>query len=98
MSWANQEIEAKTDFREKTPDHTQAEPSHMQPDWDLNPSWYSLILLFVFCQDYFIHFELSQLLGVEKTGDPREKPPDHPQPELGLSHTRPELGSNWWVI
>ena len=27
-------------------------------------------------------------------GDPREKPPDHPQAELGLSHMWPELGSN----
>ena len=27
-------------------------------------------------------------------GDPREKPPDHPQAELGLSHVWPELGSN----
>ena len=37
-------------------------------------------------QDYFTHFEPSQLLGGAKTGDPREKPPDHPQAELGLSH------------
>ena len=27
-----------------------------------------------------------------ETGDPREKPPDHPQAELGLSHMWPELG------
>ena len=27
-------------------------------------------------------------------GDPREKPPDHPQAELGLSHMWPELNSN----
>ena len=45
-------------------------------------------------QDYFIHFEQSQLLCGAKTGDPREKPPDHPQAELRLSHMRPELGSN----
>ena len=40
----------------------------------------------------------SQSLGVAKTGDPREKPPDHPQAEFGLSHMRPELSSNtqWW--
>ena len=25
------------------------------------------------CQDYFTHFEPSQLLGGAKTGDPREK-------------------------
>ena len=37
-------------------------------------------------QDYFTHFEPSQSLGGEKTGDRREKPPDHPQVELGLSH------------
>ena len=36
-------------------------------------------------QDYFTHFETSQSLGGAKTGDPREKPPDHPQAELGLS-------------
>ena len=29
-----------------------------------------------------------------KMGDPREKPPDHPQAELDLSHMWPELGSN----
>ena len=37
-------------------------------------------------QDYFTHFEQSQSIGCAKTGDPREKPPDHPQAELGLSH------------
>ena len=37
-------------------------------------------------QDYFTRFEPSQLLGGEKIGDPREKPPDRPQAELGLSH------------
>ena len=26
--------------------------------------------------------------------DPREKPPDHPQAELGLSYMSSELGSN----
>ena len=36
-------------------------------------------------QDYFNHFEQSQSLGGEKMGDPREKTPDHPQAELGLS-------------
>ena len=34
-------------------------------------------------QDYFTHFEPSQSLGGAKTGDPREKSPDHPQAELG---------------
>ena len=50
-------------------------------------------------QYYFTHFELSQSLGcggggVAKTGVPQEKPSDHPQAELGLSHMLPELGSN----
>ena len=34
-------------------------------------------------QDYFTHFELSQLLGGAKMGGPWEKTPDHPQAELG---------------
>ena len=45
------------------------------------------------CQDYFTHFyfthyfdEPSQSLGGAKMGDPREKPPDHPQAEFGLSN------------
>ena len=37
-------------------------------------------------QDYFTHFELKQLLGGAKTGDPREKTPEHLQAELGLCH------------
>ena len=37
-------------------------------------------------QDYFTHFEPSQSLGGAKMGDPREKPPDHPQAKLSLSH------------
>ena len=57
-------------------------------------------VFFCFCfgftarQDYFTHFEPSQLLGGAKMGDPQEKPPDHPQAELGLSHMWLELGSN----
>ena len=49
---------------------------------------YNYIILFGFTarQDYFIRFEPSQSLCGAKTGDPREKPPDHPQVELGLSH------------
>ena len=46
------------------------------------------------CQDNFTHFEPSQSLGGAKTGDSREKPPDNPQAELGLSHMWPERGSN----
>ena len=38
------------------------------------------------CQDYFTHFEPSQLEGGAKTGDPQEKTPDYPQAELDLSH------------
>ena len=45
-------------------------------------------------QDYFTHFELSQSLGGAKMGDPREKTPDYPQAELGLSHMWPELVSH----
>ena len=45
-------------------------------------------------QDYFTHFEPSQLLDGAKKGDPWETPPDHPQAELGLSNLWPELGSN----
>ena len=37
-------------------------------------------------QDLFINFETSQSLGGAKTGDPRDKPSDYPQAELGLSH------------
>ena len=36
------------------------------------------------------HFGPSQSVGGRKTGDPREKPPEHPQAELSL----PELGPN----
>ena len=43
--------------------------------------------------DYFTNFEPSQLSGGAKKGDLREKPPDHPQAELGLSHMWLELGS-----
>ena len=32
------------------------------------------------------NFEPSQSQGGAKTGDPREKPPDHLQAELGLFH------------
>ena len=44
------------------------------------------ILGFTARQDYLTHFEPSQSLGGSKTGDPREKTPDYPQEELGLSH------------
>ena len=36
-------------------------------------------------QIYFTQFESSQSYGWEKTGDGREKTPDQPQAELGLS-------------
>ena len=36
---------------------------------------------FTASQDYFTHFEPSQSLGTEKTGDPREKTSDHQQAE-----------------
>ena len=40
-------------------------------------------------QDYFTHFEPSQSQVGAKMGDPREKPPDHPQAELVWSHMYP---------
>ena len=52
--------------------------------------WPFLYVFFI----YFTHFEQSQSVGGAKTGDPREKTPDHPQAELGLSHMWPELASN----
>ena len=42
----------------------------------------------------FHSFWAESVIRWAKTGDPREKPPDHPQAELGLSHMWPELGSN----
>ena len=39
-------------------------------------------------QDYFTHFEPSQSQGGAKTEDPRDKPPDHPRPELGSNPQR----------
>ena len=48
--------------------------------------FFFLDLGFDLSQDYFTLFEPSQSLGGSKTGDPREKPHDHPQAELGLSH------------
>ena len=48
-------------------------------------------------QDYFTHFEPSQSKTGAKMGDPREKPPDHPQAELGLSHvTRSGVNPQGW--
>ena len=54
---------------------------------------YFFYLGFTARQDYFTHFEPSQSVGGAKTGDLREKPPDHPQAELGMSHMWPELDS-----
>ena len=64
------------------------------------------VLGFMASQDYFTHFELSQslmsIVSGAKTGDPREKTPDHPQSELGLRHvTRARLKPivvRWRVI
>ena len=53
-----------------------------------------LFFSFMACQDYFIHFELSQSVGGAKMGDPWEKTPDHPQAELSLSRIWSQLGSN----
>ena len=48
--------------------------------------FYFFYLGFKVRQDYITYFEPSQSVGGTKTGDPREKVPDHPQAELGLSH------------
>ena len=45
-------------------------------------------------QGFFTHSEPSQSQGGAKSADPREKTPEHPQAELGLSHMQPERGSN----
>ena len=37
-------------------------------------------------QYYFTHFESTQSVGGAKTGDPREKTPDHLQAEFDFSH------------
>ena len=44
---------------------------------------------FIARQDYFTHFQPSQLLGGAKTGDPKK---NHLQAEFDLSHMWPELG------
>ena len=68
--------------------------------WKLSHEFFSGWLYFYYHlgftarQGYFTHFEPSQSKGGAKTGAPREKPPDHPQAELGLSHMWPELGLN----
>ena len=48
--------------------------------------YFFFYLGFTATQGYFTHFESNQSVGGAKTVDPREKPPDHPQAELGLSH------------
>ena len=56
-----------------------------------------IVFLFGFTahQDYFPHFDPSQLFNRwGKNGKSLKKTPDHPQAELGLSQTWPELGSN----
>ena len=60
----------------------------------LDDNYYFFFLICVTAhQDFFTHFEASQLLGGAKMEDLREKTPDHPQ-TLGLSHTWPEWGTN----
>ena len=46
----------------------------------------TVALYLCYIQYYFTYFELSQSLDGAKTGYPSEKPPDHPQAELDLSH------------
>ena len=43
---------------------------------------YIFYLGFTARQDYFTHFETSQSVDGAKTGDPREKPPNHPKQNL----------------
>ena len=50
-----------------------------------------LILRFTARKDCFTHFYLSQSLGGAKREIPEK---NHLQAELGMSHIRPELGSN----
>ena len=57
-------------------------------------NYFFFYLGFTARQDNFTNFEPSQLLGGAKTGQPGEKPHEHPQAELGLSHICSELGSN----
>ena len=45
--------------------------------WNLLFLYVYFYLCFTARRDYFTHFELSQSLDGAKTGDPREKPPDH---------------------
>ena len=50
-------------------------------------SWQPLIRKHSYLgHDYFTHVEPSQSVVGAKTGDPREKPPDHPLAVLGVSH------------
>ena len=55
---------------------------------------FDFVFEFTARQDYFTHFEPSPSLDGAKTDDPREKLPNHPQAERGLSHMWRELGSN----
>ena len=58
----------------------------------LSLTFFLFDLGFMARQDYYIHFEPSWSLDGAKMGDPLEKPHDHLQVELGLSHMWPELG------
>ena len=62
-------------------------------DWLVDFFFISVVRPF---QDYFSSYlyETGQTGGGVKTGEPREKPPQHLQAELGLSQMRPEWGSN----
>ena len=64
----------------------------MQPGLQIEKAHF--YLGFTARQDCFTHFQPSQSIAGAKTGDPREKPPGHPQAELGLSHMLPKQGSS----
>ena len=55
--------------------------------WAFGSEELKMDLGFTACQDYFTHFEQNSIVRRgENWSSPREKPPDHPQAELGLSH------------
>ena len=46
--------------------------------WRIADFFFFFFLICILMQDYFIHFEVSLLLGWAETGDPQEKLSDHP--------------------
>ena len=83
------------DNREKPPDHQQAELgfSNLWPKLGSNPQWWDDEQFRVLNISDFNHYGLS-IISLILSRDNREKPPDHPQAELGFSNLWPQLGSN----